>query len=86
MTTRKQAKMDAYNALPYLERVRHIATGHATVGTFTTLEDDHLKTWYVGRVRGGIVGGKDGAHKFTTRAEALQCAKDFIAHAKAELP
>lgn len=78
-------KKDEYNALPCIERARYMAGGRATVGTITQLEDKKLVTSYVGKVHGKIISGADGIYKFTNRAEALQCACEFIAHAKNEV-
>lgn len=85
MNAIRKLKKDEYNSLSYIERARYVAGGRAIVGTITQVEDKKLVTSYVGKVRGAIVSGKDGIYKFANRADALQCAREFIAHAKNEV-
>lgn len=71
----KKSKLDN---LSYNEKVLYFAGAkRATVGTISQIVDRNIVSFFVGKLRGMIVSTSDGQYKFTTKEEAISCAREF---------
>jgi hypothetical protein len=67
------------------DRIKLFATApKASAGTITQIEDGKMRTYWLGKLRGKFVADIGGRYKFDSRAEAVECARQFREHAKSE--
>ena len=64
-------------------KLAHFSTGRVTVGTITQVFDNHLKKFYVAKIRGVIVGN-EGEYKHETPEAARAYGKEIQARWRAE--
>jgi hypothetical protein len=67
------------------EKLAHYATAkRITTGVIHQVVDDSLERFYVGKLRGNIVGSAT-KYRFKTKEDAYQCAYDFRESCREEL-
>jgi hypothetical protein len=64
-------------------KLAYFSTGRVTVGTITQVFDNHLKRFYVAKIRGVIVGNED-EYKYETADAARQHGQEVMDHWRAE--
>jgi len=73
-----------YAEMTYEQRLVHLATApRVTAKQIQQIIDNEIRGFWVGRVRGKFVGGKDN-YKHDSREAALEYARRFRADCQAE--
>jgi len=75
-TCLRGSSFQKYSDMTIDEKRIYMATGRVTVGKLSTLTDHSIKVFYVGKVRGHIVGSS-AKYKFDSPEEARKNADDM---------